>query len=338
MPEKSRRIVFTGPGTAEVEEFALPEPGEHQLLVRSECSLISAGTELTVLLGQLSVHQGFPAYPGYSNVGTVVTAGSAVSVPRVGEQIVSMGPHASHFLLDLAPDRPHGPDYWEAVPAGIAAEAAAFAVLGSVSMQALRKAWLQLGESVAIFGQGVVGQLITQMARCSGGRPVIALDLFDERLALALQSGADYAVNPGKRDAVEAVRAFTGGRGADVLFEATRASLTLPVMLKAAAQSARLMIVGSLPDKVEIDAFTELQLKELSVIGCFQPAAPLAGHAYFPWTQRRNRRLFLEMLAQGQVRVEHLITHRLPYSSAPKAYAMIHRGRSGWLGVVLEWA
>jgi hypothetical protein len=59
---------------------------------------------------------------------------------------------------------------------------------------------------------------------------------------------------------------------------------------------------------VEIDAFAELQLKELSIIGCFQPAAPITPHHTFPWTQRRNRQIFLDLAAQGELRLDHLIT------------------------------
>ncbi|MGQ9554020.1 MAG: zinc-dependent alcohol dehydrogenase [Anaerolineae bacterium] len=337
MAETGQRVVFTGPGVAEIEEFPVPEPGQHQVLVRTERSLFSAGTELTMLLGQLSTHRGYPCYPGYSNVGVVQAVGPGLEQPKVGQRLLTMGSHASHVLLDLSPERPRGPDYWEVVPDVIAPEAAAFAILGSVAMHGVRKASLQLGEAVAVFGQGIVGQLITQLARMSGGRPIIALDLFNERLERAKESGADLTVNPNTHDPVQAILALTGGRGADALFEATRSSHTIPVMMKAAAQSARLLIVGSLPDKVELDPFTELQLKELSIIGCFQPASPIFGHAYFPWTQRQNRRLFLDMLARGEIRVEHLITHRLPFSSAPKAYTMIQRGRSGWLGIMLEW-
>ena len=338
MAESGYRLVFTGPGVAAIEEFPVPEPGPHQALVRTERTLFSAGTELTSMLGQLSTHAGFPRYPGYSNVGVVQATGSGAKQPKEGQRVLTMGRHTSHFLLDLAPDRPRGPDYWEAVPDTISSEEATFAVLGSVSLHAVRKAALQLGESVAIFGQGVVGQLITQLAHWSGCRPIIALDLVDGRLEKARESGAHCTANPNQRDAVEAIMEFTGGLGADALFEASRSSQTIPVMMRAAAQSARLLIVGSLPDKVEIDPFTDLQLKELSIIGCFQPASPIFGHAYYPWTQKRNRRLFLDMLEAGQVRVQHLITHRLPSHSGPQAYNMIRKGRPGWLGVILEWS
>ena len=331
------RVVFTGPGSAETEPFAIPEPGEQQALVRSECSLISAGTELTSLLGQLPVHRGYPVYPGYSNVGVVEAVGHGVERPRVGQRVLSMAAHASHHLLELDPNRPGGPSYWESVPDSIRPEEATFAVLGSVALHGVRKAALQVGEAVAVFGQGVVGQLTTQLALRSGCHPLVALDLLDERLERAGQSGADVLVNPNKRDAVEAIVVATAGHGADALFEATRSGTALPAMLRAAAHHARLLIVGSIPDRIEIDPFTDLQLKELQIIGCFQPAAPLYGHPYFPWTQALNRRVFLGMVERGEVKVQHLITHRVPFHAAQKAYTLVAKGRSGWLGIVIDW-
>jgi threonine dehydrogenase-like Zn-dependent dehydrogenase len=94
---------------------------------------------------------------------------------------------------------------------------------------------------------------------------------------------------------------------------------------------------GSVMGTVEVDAFTELQLKELSIIGCFQPAAPLEPHHFLPWTQRRNRQLFMRMAASGAIKLEHLITHRVPYQRAPDTFAMIARGGADWLGIVFTW-
>jgi threonine dehydrogenase-like Zn-dependent dehydrogenase len=108
-------------------------------------------------------------------------------------------------------------------------------------------------------------------------------------------------------------------------------------MMRAAAMGGRVLFVGSAMGTVEIDAFTELQLKELSIIGCFQPAAPLSPHHTFPWTQRRNRQTFLGLLGEGRLRLDHLITHTVPFTEAPQIYAMVRQGGTGWLGLVFTW-
>src|SRR3954454_25055890 len=111
-----QRIAFVGPDQVVVETIEIPEPGEYEIVVQTTHSLVSAGTELSNLQGELSAFRGYPVYPGYSNVGLVAVAGAGVSAPVVGQRIVTMGQHASHFTLDLDPDRPGGPAYWQAVP------------------------------------------------------------------------------------------------------------------------------------------------------------------------------------------------------------------------------
>ena len=93
-----------------------------------------------------------------------------------------MGRHQTDLLLDLSPDRPGGPEYVERVPDGLAPELAAWAILGSVALHGVRRAELQIGQSVAVFGQGIVGQLIVQLARTGGASPVIGIDLVAQRL------------------------------------------------------------------------------------------------------------------------------------------------------------
>jgi 2-desacetyl-2-hydroxyethyl bacteriochlorophyllide A dehydrogenase len=337
MPIAGERVAFPRSGEVVVERFELPDPGRHQLLVRTDRTAISAGTELTTLLGA-GPRSRFPAYPGYSNVGVVEKVGEGVEGLRVGDRVLSMGRHQTHLLLDLAPDRPGGPEYLEPVPAGLASEPAAFAILGSVALHGLRRAVPRLGEAAAVFGQGIVGQLLVQLLRAAGCDPVIAVDLVPARLESARRSGAHALVDASRQDVEAAVRGATGGRGAELVFDATRTPSTLPVMMKAAAMGGRVLFVGSVMGTVEIDAFTELQLKELSIVGCFQPAAPTEPHHFLPWTQRRNRQLFMGMTAQGSVKLDHLITHRLPYTRAPEAFEMIKRGGTDWLGVVFTWS
>jgi 2-desacetyl-2-hydroxyethyl bacteriochlorophyllide A dehydrogenase len=88
MSYSGHQIVFTAPEQVAVEAIRIEEPTDFEIVVQTECSLISAGTELTNLLGQLSVFRGYPVYPGYSNVGIVMAAGSQVKEPAVGQRIV----------------------------------------------------------------------------------------------------------------------------------------------------------------------------------------------------------------------------------------------------------
>src|SRR3954470_19446700 len=106
-----QRIAFVGPDQVVVETMEIAEPGEYEIVVQTTHSLVSAGTELTNLQGELSAFQGYPVYPGYSNVGVVMATGASVHAPVVGQRIVTMGQHTSHFTLNLDPTRPGGPAY-----------------------------------------------------------------------------------------------------------------------------------------------------------------------------------------------------------------------------------
>ena len=167
MPTSGKRVVFPRQGEVAIEAFEIPVPGPQQILVRTTRTAVSAGTELTTLLGVSSRFQGFPAYPGYSHTGIVEVIGEGVTDFKVGDRVLTMGHHQSHLLLDLAPDRPGGPTYVEHVPDSLSFDHAAFAILGSVALHGIRKAELQVGAGVAVFGQGIVGQIVVQLARWS---------------------------------------------------------------------------------------------------------------------------------------------------------------------------
>jgi len=107
--------------------------------------------------------------------------------------------------------------------------------------------------------------------------------------------------------------------------------------MRMAALSGKVIVVGSIPGTAEVSLFDPLQTKELTIIGAWQPRSPLVGHAYFPWTQSRNRLAFLELVRDRAVRVSHLITHRPRTEQAPDVYAMIRAGGADWLGVVYQW-
>src|SRR5688500_7680237 len=107
----ARGVVFTAPGRAEIEEFAVPEPGPSQVLVRTTRTLVSAGTEVKALLNLRGAGDGgrYPVRPGYSAVGAIAALGSGISELRpdlrVGDRVLTMGRHATHALVDLDPDR-----------------------------------------------------------------------------------------------------------------------------------------------------------------------------------------------------------------------------------------
>ena len=333
---QATQIFFPERNKVALETVALPPLGSHDVLVRTEVSLISAGTELTNLLGDRE-DQPFPKYPGYSNVGVVERMGDQVADFAVGDRVLSNGRHASHHVVKRAKDRTGAPQTLLRVPKGVDPADATFTTLGAVAMHGIRKAEPKLGQTAAVVGQGVVGQLLCQLLRLNGVHPVIGIDVFPARLEAGVQSGTPVLINASEGDVVQRVMEATGGAGVTYGYDATRSGTAIRTLMDMAAQSGKILLVGSIPRIVEIPLFDPLQTKELSIIGVLQPRSPMIAHPYYPWTQERNRAEILQLLARDALRVDHLITHRMAPEQAPETYEMIARGGSDWLGVAFAW-
>ncbi|MEO6873983.1 MAG: zinc-binding alcohol dehydrogenase [Opitutaceae bacterium] len=332
----AQRLMFASspPGVA-LESFEIPGPQAHQLLVRNTHTQVSAGSESNFLrFGPKSY--GLPdglarANIGYMAVGRVMAVGRDVQGYAVGDRVATASPHASHSLVDVTPTAAIDP-----VPEGVADEAAGFAILGDVALHAVRRAALQIDQSVAVFGLGIVGQLVLQLARVSGAYPLIAIDLLDERLELAKTSGATHVINATRENVVQRVKEITSGTGAEVVFHCAQAADILQAAMECAADRGAVVLTGSPPGTATIRLKEELLRKELRLTGTYESGMN-ESHVYWRWTRQRNRRTCLRLMAAGQLRLGHLLTHIVPADQAPAIYDRLLQSASGWLGIVFKW-
>lgn len=327
------RLVFHPGMRVNVEEFNVSGPGANEVLVRVSRSQISAGTELNLLRGmeQSGHHAG---YPGYAAVGRVLEVGGGITDYAPGTRVLTMGRHATHCNVDVT-DSPLQNGYIRKLDDTLTDEQATFAINGATALHAVRRARLHIDESVVIFGAGVVGQLVTALARLAGAFPVVAVDLVEERLQLARQSGATHVVNASAEDPVEAVREISFG-GAQCLFHATANPKLLQTVFEAAGQRAKVVMTGSAPGTAEIGLQVELLRRELHVLGAYELDLEVP-HVYWPWTPQRDREVVLRRIADQTLAVDHLISHRVAYTQAPEIYARAATGPEGWLGIILTW-
>ena len=327
------RLVFHPGMRVDVEEFTVLAPGANEVLVRVSRSQVSAGTELNLLRGmeRSGRHAG---YPGYAAVGRVLDVGGGITDFAPGARVLTMGRHATHCTVDVT-GSPLQNGYIRKLDDSLTDEQATFAINGATALHAVRRARLQIDESVVVFGAGVVGQLVTALARLAGAFPVVAVDLVEERLQLARQSGATHVVNASAEDPVEAVRAVTCG-GAQCLFHATANPKILQTVFEAAGQRAKVVMVGSAPGTAEIGLQVELLRRELHVLGAYELDLDVP-HVYWPWTPQRDREVVLRRIADQTLAVDHLISHRIAYTQAPEIYARAAAGPEGWLGIILTW-
>ena len=326
---RGHRVVVTAPGQVELQWIDPPQPGRGQVLLRALNTLISPGTERAFFLNLENADSEFPFSPGYSFVGEVIAAGEDVDALEAGDRVVCRAPHQSHALVDAR-------DCIMA-PAQLADEEAAFFALLAIAMQGVRKARIELGESVAVLGAGIVGILAMRLAQLSGGVPVVGIDLDERRLDLAKRVAADEALLSDEH-LHDNLRALLGAAGAEVVIELTGAPAAVATAFQLAVARGRVVLAGSTRGISEqVNFYRDLHKKGLLVIGAHETARPLREDSPGYWTARREYALCLELLARGRVQTAPLITHRYNWREFPDAYAQLAKWDKDALGMIIEW-
>ena len=330
-----RVVVFPREFAAALEDFPIERPGPGQILVQSEYSAISAGTErkryMNVYADSGVPQRPFPVRPGYANVGTIREIGPGVDGFQTGDRILTMANHVSHYLRSV------NVDAIDRIPTGVQPDHAALGVLAQVALAGVRRAPPEIGQAALVAGQGVIGQLVVQFLKASGCSPVIATDVLDFRLEKSRVSGADLTVNARREDVYAAVMEATGGNGVDRVYDATPVPHALPTSLRVAATRGIIVMLGGPMGKVELNLYADFFRRDLTLMGVFQPLTPTEATPQTPWTQQRHRQLYLEMLSTGAVKVAHLITHVVPPTQATAIYAMLAESGENSLGVLFDW-
>lgn len=333
--QTGRVIVFPEAFAAKLEEFPLPSPGPGQILVQAEYSCISAGTERKRYMNEYSAsgmpQRPFPVRPGYANVGIIRDVGPEVETFQPGERILTMANHTSHYLRTVSKDA------IERIPTNVASDHAALGVLAQVALAGVRRAPPEIGQTALVAGQGVVGQLIVQFLKSAGCRPVIATDVVNSRLERSQQSGACQTINAAREDVYSLTRDATQGKGVERIFDTCPTPAALPGHLKLAADRGTIVVVGTPLGEVALNLYPDFARRELTLMGVYQPLTPTEATPHTAWTQQRHRLLYLDMLASGNLRVDHLITHAIAPTEASKIYAMIAENEEESLGILFDW-
>jgi len=214
------------------------------------------------------------------------------------------------------------------VPKGLALDDASTVTLGAIAMQGVRRAEPTLGETIAVVGLGVLGQLTVQLLRANGAR-VIGSDLDPARAAQARASGADWIVGDGESLADVAIKA-TDGFGADavIITAATPSSAVVSDAFQACRRRGRVVVVGDVGlDLKRHDMYEkelELRMSTSYGPGRYDPVYEEEGHdypyGYVRWTEGRNMEEYLRLLAEERVVLAHLPSERYAIDDASAAY------------------
>ena len=342
-----RSLILNAPRDLGFEDAPDAPLGPDEVRIATLFSGISAGTELTQYRGtspflhrrfdearRLFVDGDAPSSPypvrtlGYEEVGEIVEIGRAVEGPRVGQRIYGTWNHRTHFVAtaDYARDR--------VMPEGADPRIGIFSHIGAVALNGVHDARIRIGDTVAVFGLGVPGQIVAQAARASGAR-VIGVDLDAGRRAVAESLGAHHTIDA--VGAAEAIKAMTGGRGADVCIEVSGAAPALAEAIRAVSYSSRVVAMGFFQGEVAgLRLGEEFHHNRVELISSqISGTAPEAMHR---WSKPRLWRTAIDLQHEGVLDLIPLITHTAPFEDALSLFARLDAGEPGVLQAMLEFA
>jgi 2-desacetyl-2-hydroxyethyl bacteriochlorophyllide A dehydrogenase len=327
-------VVFPEAREVVVEDRERPAPDADEVLVETDTSLVSSGTELTVLSGDYpdgSVWDDYGTYPfdpGYANVGTVVEAGADSGVAP-GTRVATWSPHAA-FVTARAAD-------CVVVPEDVTDDQASLFAIAQIVMNGLRRGRVDWGETVVVYGLGVLGQLAVRLCRLAGAETVVGVDLAAERIDCLPDDPAVVGVDPTTTDPVAAVEDVTGGRRADVVFEVTGNPDAIPGEFDVLRDQGRLVLLSSPHGQTTLDFHDDVNAPSVEIVGAHQTSHPPVETPQTPWTKARHADLFFSYLQRDRLSVDGLFSHSRPYTDAPDLYESLLDDRTDAMAVRLQW-
>lgn len=363
-------------GEIVIQELPWPQVGSGMILVRNHYSLISAGTEGSTvktarksLLGKAkerpqqvkqvldvlktqgpvqtyrAVMKKLDAYSpmGYSSAGEVIEIGSQVHDINIGHKVACAGVgYANHAEIVCVPR-----NLCVKLQEDADLKKASYNTLGVIALQGIRQADLRLGESCAVIGLGLLGQLTCLMLRASGVR-TLGIDIDERAVEIAAQQCCDAAWIRQTPGLAAKVAHYTGGAGVDAVILTAGTSSLDPINLagELARKRGRVIVVGAIPTGFDRDPYwyrKELELRMSCSYGPgrYDPEYEEKGidypAAYIRWTENRNMQAFQELVHSSRIDLSYLTTHEFPLQEAPHAYDMVVSRSEPFLGIVLRY-
>jgi 2-desacetyl-2-hydroxyethyl bacteriochlorophyllide A dehydrogenase len=326
-------VWFPRARSVEIRSEPLRDPRPDELHVRAIVSALSHGTERLVYRGEvdpampldlptLAGGYGFPVKFGYASVGRVVRAGRQAPQFREGDLVFALHPHQEEYVVPAA--------LAHRLPERLDPEAGVFLANLDTAVNVVLDARANTGDTVLVFGQGVVGLLITQVLVRAGAQ-VIAVEPNRTRAAMSARCGASAVLGP---DDLVLARHFTGGRGPDLAIEASGNAAALQLAIDTVADEGTIVVCswyGEKPVTLDLGGrFHRGRLKiKSSQVGGIDPAlAPR-------WDRPRRLAHATDLLSE--LGLVELITHRVPFARAADAYALLDHATDA-IQVVLTYA
>ena len=279
---------------------------------------------------------------GYSCAGEVIAVGEAVSGFHIGDKVACGGLTAAHAEIVSVPE-----NLCVKLDPDADLKQAAYNTLGAIALQGVRQADLRLGETCAIIGLGLLGQLTGMLLKASGIRTV-GIDVDPGMVKIAGEHGVELSLERSAAGIENRILDFTSGLGCDAVIITAGSSSLDPINFAGAIarKKGTVVVVGVVPTDFDRDPHyykKEIQLKMSCSYGPgrYDPAYEEKGidypPAYVRWTENRNMQAFHDLLHTGKIDVSYLTTHIFKLEDAPAAYDMILKKSEPSIGILIEY-
>ncbi len=364
-------------GKLTVENVPVPSLSKGKILVKNHFSLVSAGTEKTMIEfgkknlmakaksrpelvkqildkiktdGLITTYKaamrrlGEPVPLGYSSAGEVIETGEGEEEFKKGDFVACAGAgYASHAEVVCIPE-----NLAVKVPRDVNLKEASFVTLGAIAMQGIRRCELSPGEKVAVIGLGLLGQITVQLLKAYG-MPVLGIDVNPKRVEETKKYGIDEGIVIGKDNLMETAMNFSDGKGVDavIITASTESSGPIETAGSICRERGRVSSVGLTGMEIPRNIFYEKEL-DFKLSRSYGPGRYNRNYeekgldypiGYVRWTENRNMKEFIRLLSENKLNLNTMITHTFKIDNAMKAYELITKNPNNedFTGVVIRY-
>lgn len=334
---KIKQIVFTEINKAELLQLDASEMKPGCVLVKTAVSTISSGTERANITGDPNVNANgasevvFPRASGYNSAGEVIRVADDVKDVKVGDRVVVYwGKHKDYNLM-------REKNVVKIEDDNVSYETAALSFIASFPMAAIRKTRLEMGESAMVMGLGVLGMIAVKLLRLAGAVPVIAVDPNPDRRKIALECGADYALDPFEEGFADRVKEITGG-GVNVCIEVTGVGAGFNQALDCMAKFGRVALLGCTRNSdFTVDYYKKIHSPGITVIGAHTIARPEEESHPGWFTHRDDIKAVLRLCSGGRLTLEDLVGETHSPEDCPEIYNRLIFDKKYPVAVQFDW-
>jgi len=330
-PEQPKRIIFPSPGEVTLVDYPLPQVGPGDIRIKTLYSLMSIGTETTILHGRYAPDSHFArmfSFPqlqtGVQAVGIVEERGDDATEFNPGDQVYMRMAHGSHQVMPAEQCSP--------IPDGIDLKQACWCGLAKTAFRAACAGDFSEGDHVLIIGAGPVGQMVVRWAAAMGMSEIAVADISAQRLEYAKSGGATTLLRGDITKLLPRIALLNKSRGPELIVDSTGNPAVFQPALAAAAKFGKMVLLGDTGFPNRQCLSSDLMTKGLTL------QATHDSHDRDGWTQRKVDERFFQVLSDKRFSLEGMISHEFSPQHCAEAYTLAEQQRQHTMGILFDWS